>query len=344
MTSPPRALRSRRAKDPSDKLIRFHKARLVERSGATAQAARVYEELERSDATKQVEPGLPLNLAAKIARADLDLAVREGDAGLARYRDALKSLTGSPARAVRWKIVASLAAKDDRTGAKAEIGELIKDDKAVTDDELVQAANYAISFQNPDAANVLLDRVLKRQPDHTRAAIVKAFALAESGKEKAAVAVLRRAIETSKNPEPPVVYLTLSALAHGKQNTPEGLARSLAVLDEGLKLHPDSTDLIRAKYQIMSFREGAKAALAFVETKVKERDPNGELRRLLIDIHRERNDIAAAEQATRDLLRVRPDDIAARAILARLVATEGVEAGAKETALENARCSTTPRP
>ena len=316
-------------KDPGDMLIRFHKAKLVERSGATAQAARVYKELEESDATKQVEPGLPLNVAAKIARADLDLAAREGDAGLARYQDALKQLTGAPARVVRWKIVAALATKDDREAAKAEIGKLLKDEKTVTDDELVQAANYAITFQSPEAADILLDRVLKRRPDHPRAAVTKAFALAESGKEKDAVAVLRRAIASSKTPEPPVVYLTLSALAHGKKNTPEGLDRAGLVLDEGLKVHPDSTDLIRAKYQIMSFREGPKAALAFIESKAKERDPNGELHRLLIDVYRERNDLVAAEQATRELLRVRPDDIASRAILARLVATEGVEAGAK---------------
>lgn len=316
-------------KDPSDKLIRFHKAKLVERAGGVAQAARVYEELERSDATKQVEPGLPLNVAAAVARADLDLAAREGDAGLARYRTALESLTGAPARAVRWKIVAALAAKGRQDAAKAEIGQLLKNEKEVADDELVQAANYALTFKSPDAADILLDRVLKRRPDHARAAVTKAFSLAEAGKNREAAAVLRRALDAAKSPQPAVVYLTLSALAHGKQTTPEALDRSLRVLDEGLKVHPASTDLIRAKYQILTFREGPKAAIAYLESLAEKSDPNGETHRLLVDAYRERNDIPAAERAARELLRIRPDDIASRAILARLIASEGVEAGTR---------------
>jgi tetratricopeptide (TPR) repeat protein len=315
-------------KDPGEKVVRYYKGRLAEQAGALADAARVFEDLERSDTLKELEPGLPLREAAAWARADMDLATLDGDAGIARYRAILKHVGEPVARRVRWKLVAALSSKNQWPAAKAELTALLKD-PATTADEYVQAANYSILHKDEAGAKILLDRVLKDDPSHAGAAITRAFLAADAGKDDEAIALLRRAIASAKGTAPPpVVYLTLSALVNGRERSNGGLRRAAEVLDEGLKAHPDATELLRAKYQVQSLLGDPKAALAAVEARAKD-DPRGIVRRVLADLYRERGDLAGAERVVRELTRLEPGDPTLAGTLVRLVASEAVAAGAK---------------
>ncbi|HWE39747.1 MAG TPA: tetratricopeptide repeat protein [Isosphaeraceae bacterium] len=315
-------------KDPGEKVVRYYKGRLAEQAGALAEAARIFEDLERSDTLKELEPGLSLREAAAWARADMDLATLDGDAGIARYRAILASVAEPVARRVRWKLVAALSSKDQWPAAKAELVALLKD-PATTADEYVQAANYSIRHKDEAGARVLLDRVLKDDPAHAGAAITRAFLFADANKDDEAIALLRRAIASAKgSPPPAVVYLTLSALVNGRERSTDGLKRAAGVLDEGLKAHPDATELLRARYQVQSLLGDPKTALAAVEARAKE-DPKGIIRRVLADLYRERGDLPSAERVVRELVKVEPGDPTLAGTLVRLVASEAVAAGAR---------------
>ena len=162
--------------------------------------------------------------------------------------------------------MAAYATKGKWPAAKAELQSLLKDREA-NDEERVQAANYYRMNKEEGAAADLLDGVLKRSPSLPSAVVTRSYMLANSGKTPEAVALLNRAIAADPK-APAVLSLMLAAIENGRASAADGTERASAALDRGLRAHPDSVELIEARYRLLKMKEGPKGkgkALAFVE-------------------------------------------------------------------------------
>jgi predicted Zn-dependent protease len=315
-------------KDPTNKVAKFWKAQLEEKVGAFAEAAKIYDDLAREKPVKEIEQGLTLADAAKWALATQALGNQDFEAAINKYQELLKSVEpGDLARALRWQVAAAKAAKGDWPAAKAEIDALVKDPKT-SHRERVQAANLYRMNKEEKAARDQLNIVLAAEPANSQAVAVAAFLLAEAKRPADAAALIRKAIAAGE--QPPSIYLMLSAiedLAPPKQDAPK---RALAAIDEGLKVHPDSVEMVRAKAMVVRLSSGDPlSGLAVVEERAKNDLKDGRFRRLLADFYRDLDLLPKALDVVRGLLKEHPDDERLMTTLIRLLAAEAVAAGQK---------------
>ncbi len=120
----------------------------------------------------------------------------------------------------------------------------------------------------------------------------------------------------------------LAALENMTPPVEQGLDRARTVVEEGLKVHPDSLELVQALYRVLALAGDKDAALHAVEAKAKD-DPNGTVRRLLVDIHRDEKRYEAAQQIVRELLDEQPKDQMLAGVLVDLTAARATEAAQK---------------
>jgi predicted Zn-dependent protease len=309
-------------KDPSNKLALFWKAQLGDKTGASAESARIYEAIARERPVKELDDGLSLATAANWALATMELENHEIEGAITRLESLVRGgLDRDTARPVRWQLVAARAASGHWPQAEKEMRALLAE--SATSEERIRAANFYRLHGDPKQAVTLLDGVLKEEPDHSAALAIRAFLLAEDQPEQAA-ALIRRGIAAGK--QPPSLYLMLAAIENMIPPPADGLKRALAVVDEGLAVDADSIELVQARFRLQRMSGDAPGALAFVEQKAKH-DPKGQFRRLLIDIHRDEARYEAAEAIVLDLLEDTPRDEALAAMHVRLVAFRAIEAG-----------------
>lgn len=309
-------------KDPSNKLALFWKAQLDDRAGSPAEAAKAYEAIARSQTAKELDDGLSLSVAADWALATLALENQDLDGAITRLQGLLDGgIDRHAGRPVRWQLAAARAAKGEWTEAEKEIRALLAE--GATQEEVVRAANFYRVHGDPDRAATLLDTVLKNDSANSAALAIRAFLMAEK-QPKEAAALIRKGIDAGG--QPPSLWLMLAALENSIPPAAEGLKRAMTVVDEGLAAHPDSIEMVQAKYRLLRLSGDAKAALAFVEARAKD-DPEGAYRRFLVDIHRDEQRYEQAEAVLRDLITAQPDDPALAAALVRMVAARAIDAG-----------------
>jgi len=316
-------------KDPGNKVALFWKAQLDDRSGASGEAARVYQQIARQNPGHEVIDGLSLAAASRWALATQALEAQDFDVAIAGYRNLLRDGTaGTLARPARWKLVAAYATKGRWPEAKKELTALLGE-PPVSADERVQAANY-FRLNGEDAAAIAqLDTVLKADPAQPGAVVTRAFMMIGAERPTEAVALIEQAIAAAKVPPAPAVYLMLAAIENQRDASAEGLRKARAALDRGLAAHPDALDLIKAEARVLKLAGDGKAALAFVEARAQA-DPKGPARRLLVDLYREEGEPAKAEGIAAELAKADPKDPAAAALVIRLVgarAAAAAEAG-----------------
>jgi predicted Zn-dependent protease len=309
-------------KDPANKIARFWRAQLDDRAGATAEAAKIYEEIAREKPVKELEDGLSLATAANWALATMALENQEVDDAIGRLEGLLRGdVTGELSRPLRWQLVAARDAKGQWPVARTEIAALLKDPKTTTI-ERVRAANFYRLHNETPAAATQLDLALKSEPGYSPAVALRAFLLAQSQPAQAG-ALLRKAIATTQ--QPPSIHLMLAAIENITPPTRDGMARASKVIDAGLKAHPDSVELLQAKYRVLRLQGDPKGALAFVLAQAKK-DPKGQFRRFLVDIYRDEARYAEAERIVRELLKETPEDTQLAAMQIRLVVFQAIEA------------------
>jgi tetratricopeptide (TPR) repeat protein len=316
-------------KDPNNKIVQFWKAQLDGRANPEG-ASRVLEALAHGDSVKEVDTGLSLVAASQSALAGIAMESGDLDSAIARYREMLKDgMAAGLARSIRWQIVAAQVAKKEWPAAKAEINALLDDPKSPpTPEELVRAATFYRLNQEDETSLALSDRVLKDDPTYPGAVVTRAEILARTKRHPEALATIRKAIEASTaagKKAPAVLYLMMAAVESTIPPTEEGFQRALVVLDKGLDLNPDSVELVQAKFRVLSVTKGAKAGVAFVEEKAKA-DPKGPFRRMLLNVHADLNDFAAAERVAADLVKEDPTDPSAAAAHVRMIAGQSFEA------------------
>jgi Tfp pilus assembly protein PilF len=312
-------------KDPSNKLALFWKAQLDDKAGASAEAAKIYESLVRDRPVKELDEGLSLATAANWALATLALENRDADAAITRLEGLLKEgLDANLARPVRWQLVAARASHGQWATARKDMEALLKE-PATTIEERVRAANFYRLNGETDLAAKLLDGVLQEQPANSPAVAIRAFLLAEKQPREAA-AVIRKAIAAGE--QPPSLYLMLAAIENMTPPMTDALKRATAVVDQALAVHPDSIELVQARFRLLRLAGDAPGALAFIEQKAKD-DPKGQYRRLLVDIHRDEARYDKAEAIVRELLKESPRDGVLAAMLVRLVALRAIDASTR---------------
>ncbi|HEV3165291.1 MAG TPA: tetratricopeptide repeat protein [Isosphaeraceae bacterium] len=315
-------------KDPSNKVVQLAKAEIERQTGASADAARTLEAIARDKPVKELDQGLSLATAAESALAAQALEEGDYDGAIHRLEDMLRSNSaGVMARPARWQLVTARAAKGDWAAAKREIAALLNDAKAPPSlQERVRAANFYRLHNDDAAARAQLDYVLKLEPANAAAVAVRAFLLVDAKPPLVAeaTAMLRKAIEVSKEPAP-VFYLMLAAVENITPPSSDGLKRALVVLDQGLKRYPDAVELLKAKYRVLRIEQGQKAALTFVEQAARA-DAKGSLRRMLAEIYRDEQEYNRAEQEVRALLKENPRDPQLSIELVRLVASQAIQA------------------
>ncbi len=291
-------------KDPKNKVALFWKAQLDDLAGSGAEAQRVYESILRDRPVKELDSGLPLTAAAQWALATMDLEKQDYDRAITRFEDLLKDPAAAElARPTRWKLAIARAAKGDVSQAKSELEALLRD-PSTTPDERVQAADFYRRYGDLNAASRQLDLVLNANPGHAGAVAYRALMLTSQGKSEEAATLIQKAISSAK--QPPSLYLMLAGIENLDGSDPKSLTRALAALDEGLKAYPDSVELLKARYQVMTLRKDPDA-VKFVEDRVTS-NPNAANRRVLADVYREAGDYAKAENVVRDLLKAEPND------------------------------------
>ncbi|MEO6808687.1 MAG: tetratricopeptide repeat protein, partial [Isosphaeraceae bacterium] len=307
-------------KDPANKLALFWKAQLDEKAGASAEAARVFETIAKEGSTKEVANGVSLAQAAQWALASMAMENQDLDTAIARYQGLLKQGVGGDAdRKLRWQLALAQAAKGEISPAKRAVAELLSD-KGTTASERVQAANFYRLHDEPALAKAQVDAVLKSQPGHPQAVATAALMLASRGEGAEAARVIRAAIVADR--QPPATYLMLAATENLTPPADNASTRVLASIDLGLKVYPDSVELIRARYLALKLGKAANP-LASVEAAAKAH-PTAPVRRLLIEIYRDENELAKAEDVARALLKEVPKDAQLAATLVHLV---GLRAG-----------------
>lgn len=323
-------------KDPGNKVVQYWKAQIASRLGDTRSATKTLEAIARDGSTKELDPGLSLTAAAQSALANL--ALRTGEVGNAIQRfEALRSSEGpgALARADHWQLTAAYAAKGQWNAARREIAVMLNDTvNPPSLDERVKAANLYRQNKEAKAAYAQLDYVLAVEPTHTLAVVSKAYALSEEKKSSEAVDLLRRAIASPRKKggkAPGILYLMLAGLESASPPEATSSDRALQALDDGLTVEPDSIDLVRAKYLLVSSRQGAKEAVAFVESKAGGAT-EGPMAKLLVEVYREQGDDAGAETSLRALVAKNPTDARLAASLVRVVASRADQAAARDDA------------
>ncbi len=316
-------------KDPGNKVALFWKAQLNSNAGDPKEAMRIYEEIRQAQPSKELEDGLSLSDAADWALATLALENQDPDAAIQRLQGLLQSgQLGDKARMVRWQMVSAQNAKGEWPTARKEIESLLKDlpkDSKERNEELVRAANfYRVNGENARASS-LLDHVLQSSPGYSPAVAMRSFLMAQDQPPQAA-ALLRKAIASGD--QPPSIHLMLSAIENTIPPADTGLTRALAVIDNGLKEHPSSIELVQARYRVLQMSGKADEALAYIQEKAQD-DPNGVFRRLLVDTLHDVGRYAEAETIVRDLLAKDPKDASLAAMLVRLVASQAATAAAQ---------------
>ncbi len=323
------ALDSALKKDPGNKVALFWKAQLEDRSGATGAAAKVYQEIARQNPGREIGEGLSLATASKWALATQAFENQDLDTAIAGYQGLLRDgEAGNLARAARWKIVAAQATKGRWDVARKELDALMREPGA-SDEEKVQAANYYRRNHEDATATALLDGVLKDHPADAGAIVTRAFMLVNADKPAEAIALIEKALATPSAPEQPAkpaVYLMLAAVENQRDGSAEGLRKTGAALDRGLKVHSKALDLIQAKARILKLSGDGPGALAFLEAKAQA-DPQGPVRRYLVDAYREAGDFDRAEALAAEWGKTSPKDPAPAVLLARLVGAHAVAAG-----------------
>ncbi len=313
-------------KDPTNKIALFYKAQLAEGSGASAEAAQVYEALIRDGSVKELANGLPLTTAARLALASLSMQNNDFDGAIARF-EALRQDAGDFSRPIRWRLVSAYIEKGDWTTARKEILDLLNDPD-VTPDERVQAANYFRRNGEASAADAQIDQVLSENPAHPGAVVTRAFALSEADRTAEAADLLRKAIAQSS--QPPPVYLLLAGIENTKEPAEEARQAALAALDQGLETRPGSLELIQAKHNLLRAYDGPEAALKFVQNEAETLEKTGNettgLRRLLVDLHAQEGQLEQAEAILNELRKDRPDDAGLAVTLVGLVTSQAIRA------------------
>ncbi len=307
-------------KDPNNKVALFWKAMIDERSGASAKAAQVYESILKDQPVKEIDNGLSLTTAARLALADMALQNQDVDGAISRFQGILKGGAGEMDRAVRWKLIAAMAAKGQDAQARAEVARLVAS-PATSAEDRVQAAEF-FRRQGDDASGLAqLDLALKKDPANTGAVAYKAMMLASKDKAADASALIRKAMAASAQPaNMDLMLAALENLAPG----PDNLDRALGALSDGLKKHPESVELVQAKYQVLKLK-GDKGAVAFVQETARG-DARPAMKRLLAEVYRSERRLEEAETVVRDLLKESPKDNKMAAVLVGLVAARAQEA------------------
>lgn len=312
-------------KDPNNKVALYWKGQIDIATGATADAARIFDSIARDGSTKEIQPGLPLNLAAKGASAAMALQSGDSDKALREFEALAKTGNGpgSIGRNARWQLIGAYAAKGDWAKAEADLKALLADKQSPpTEEERIRAASLYRQYGTPDAALAILDDILKGNPGSDRAAILKALTLYDQAKLEAGAEALRAAIAASKEPTAQV-FLVLAAFEYtlgDKATRPE---RALKALDAGLLKHKDELALVEARYRILKYSDGEKAAAAYVESVA----PNSErLKQFLIAVYRDQKRWQDAERAINDLRKAHPNDRSLTLTLAQVLASRADQA------------------
>jgi predicted Zn-dependent protease len=318
-------------KDPNNKLIQYWKAQLDGLTDPQA-AAKVLETLANSDSVKEVDTNVSLMTAAQSALANIQLETGDIDGAIARYQGLLKENgTSNVARDLRWKLVSANIAKKQWPAAKAEIQSIL-DDKSTpaTPEERIAAAIYFRNNKEDAAAKALVESVLKEKPDHPWAVSVETQLLATTDHHAEAKALVRRAIDSSKDKSktPAAFYLLLAAVENSMPPVADSLPRAIAAIDEGMVTQPNSVELAQAKARLLGLNGDRKGAIAFIAAKAKN-DPKGPFSRMLINLLRDDRDYAGAEKVAADLLKESPTDATLAVSLVRLVAAQAIEANGK---------------
>jgi tetratricopeptide (TPR) repeat protein len=308
-------------KDPQNKVALFWKARLQESIGAPVEARQILEMILRDRPVKELQDGVPLATAAQWALAAMAVDRLEYGAAVARFEELVREHPADQlTRAARWNLAMARAANGDPTHAKAEVAELLRDPRT-TSDERVQAADFYRRQNDDFAAAREIDRVLADHPEHAPAVSFKALTLTAQNQLPAALMLVRKAIALGDAPAG--LYLLLSALEN--LNGPEGLKTARAALEDGLKQYPESGELIRARYQIMTLAHDP-AAVATLERLVQD-NPRSPARAVLVDAYRDAHQFDHAEALLEDdLRRADAQGAAAATLTARLIELQTAQA------------------
>ncbi len=235
------------------------------------------------------------------------------------------------ARGDRWQLVKAYVAKNNWPAARREMAGLLDDPKnPPKNEERIQAANYYRLNKENAAAAAQIDYVLKTEPGNTAAVLARAAMLVDAKKIKEAIQTVRSAIDvrqSSKNQAPAILSCSSPRWRTTPRRTPKARNASLAALEEGIAAHPDSMDLVHEKYRALVRTSGPDAGIAFVES-VARKDDTDAARRLLVDLYRQRQEFAKAEQLLTELVTKSPKDASLAAALVRTLATQAVAAGA----------------
>ena len=314
-------------KDPENKVVLLAKAELDRRTGASAEATKLYEQIAREPSVKELDSGLSLATAARSALASQALEAGEFDLAIHRLEGLIQepSAQGALARQARWQLIAARAAKGDWPAARKEIADLLKD-PAATLDERVQAANYYRLHHEDAAAQAQLDWVLKQGPAHPGAVVIRSYMMttAKPSRPAEAAALLRRAIAAGKE-SPAVFFVLLAAVENVTPPADDAPARALAALDRGLAMHPGAADLVQAKYRVVRLSKGREAAIQTVEEALRAHE--GEpLRRLLAEIYREEDEFGKARGLLARMIEANPDDRQAATAMVQAIAAEAARA------------------
>jgi len=317
-------------KDPSNKMVQYWKAQLDSRTGSTQEARDSLEQLAQTDSSKEVEAGIPLGMAAESSLASLALAAGDPDSAIKRLEQ-LRSKGpgggGGLSREDRWQLVAAYSTKGLWPQAKREIAQLLNDKKSPpTFDERVRGANFYRVHDEDEPALAQLDYVIKVDPTHPPAVVSRAYILARAHNYDDAKKLLKTAIEKTVKEKPPAVFFfMLAAVESTAPPQSDALQRTMVAIEDGLKVQPDSEELVNAKYRMLRTLKGDKEALAYVEAKAEE-GPKPIFRRMLVEVYRKHDDLAGAERVLRQLLADSPKDSIVAANLVRIIALQALQA------------------
>lgn len=275
-------------KDPNNKVALFWRGRLEELTGSSTQAQAIFEQIARERPLKEIDSGLPLGTAAQWALAAMALEHQQFDLAVSRYEGLLRDApSDGVARPARWNLAIARAAKGQVNEAKADILTLVRDPKT-TPDERVQAADFLRRHGDLAGAAAQIDLALKATPNHPGAVTYRALLLLDKNQVAEAGALVKKAIAAGNAPQG--LYLLIAAIEN--QSGPSGMPRAKAALDEGLQVHADSSELYRARYQIMSLMKDPDT-LSVLE-KPASLNPASAAASVLTEAYRERGEFEKA--------------------------------------------------
>ncbi|QEH33252.1 tetratricopeptide repeat protein [Aquisphaera giovannonii] len=319
-------------KDPDNKIIQYWKAQLDSRSGSVAEAAKALENLVRERPSKEVDAGVSLLSAAQSSLARLDVLTGRLDDAIRRYEELKRSSeSGTLSRADRWQLIAAYSAKNQWPSARRELAGMLNDAKSPpSDDERVRGALLYQEHKETGAALAQLDYVLKTNPTNAGAVVTRAYIHRDRKQSAEGAALIRKAIgliQDRKEKPDGVFYLMLAAIEHEAPPEADAGRRAREVLEQGLAAHPDSLDLVKAKFFLMNGGGDPEGAVALLREKAKS-DPKGTIRRFLVDVLQERRQYEEVERVLRELVQQSPADAELAASLVRAVVLQAADAGA----------------